>query len=43
MAYNYLFKFVLIGDTNTGKTNISSMFTENRFISEHRTTIGIEF
>ena len=43
MAYNYLFKFVLIGDTNTGKTNILSMFTDNRFISEHNTTIGVEF
>ncbi|KRW98587.1 P-loop containing nucleoside triphosphate hydrolase [Pseudocohnilembus persalinus] len=42
-SYNYLFKFIIIGDSNVGKSCILSQFTEGRFKNEHDPTIGVEF
>ena len=36
-------KLVLVGDSNVGKTNIVSRFVRNRFSSETRNTIGVDF
>jgi small GTP-binding protein len=41
--YDYLYKFVLIGDSGVGKSNISSMFIRNEFNTESKSTIGVEF
>ncbi|EGR31194.1 hypothetical protein IMG5_116200 [Ichthyophthirius multifiliis] len=41
--YNYLFKFILIGNTCVGKSCLLSQFTEGRFKKEHDATIGVEF
>nr|BAJ21304.1 Rab-family small GTPase Rab2E [Tetrahymena thermophila] len=41
--YDYLFKFIIIGNTSVGKSCILSQFTENRFKREHDATIGVEF
>jgi hypothetical protein len=41
--YEYLFKIVLIGDSNVGKSNILSRFTHNEFFLESKSTIGVEF
>ena len=38
-----LFKIVVIGDTNTGKTNIITRYTSNQFDEVSRPTIGVEF
>ena len=38
--YDYLFKIVLIGDTQVGKSNLLSRFTRNEFNLESKTTIG---
>ena len=43
MAYNYLFKYIIIGDSPVGKTNILLQFIERRFNSVHDITIGVEF
>lgn len=34
---------VLVGDSGVGKTNLLSRFTKNEFLSESKSTIGVEF
>lgn len=41
--YHYILKFIIIGDSSVGKSNILLRFTDNRFHSSHDTTIGVEF
>lgn len=43
MDYNELYKFVLVGDSGVGKSNISSMFIRKEFNVECKSTIGVEF
>jgi len=43
MKYAYLFKYIIIGDTNTGKSCLLLQFTDNRFEPAHNLTIGVEF
>ncbi len=41
--YSYLFKYIIIGDSNVGKSSIVLRLTDNRFQSNHDFTIGVEF
>ena len=41
--YEILIKFLLIGDSSVGKSNLLSRFTKNEFSHETKTTIGVEF
>ena len=41
--YDYLFKVVLIGESNVGKSNLLSRFTRDEFNLESKSTIGVEF
>mmetsp|Transcript_57934 Transcript_57934/g.116146 ORF Transcript_57934/g.116146 Transcript_57934/m.116146 type:complete len:216 (+) Transcript_57934:60-707(+) len=41
--FDYLFKVVLLGDSNVGKSNLLSRFTRDEFDQESRSTIGVEF
>jgi len=41
--YNYLFKIVIIGDHNCGKSCILLRFAENTFRDDHVTTLGVDF
>ena len=41
--YNYLFKFIIIGDTNVGKSCLMLQFVERKFKSYVDPTIGVEF
>lgn len=41
--YDYLFKFIIIGDSNVGKSCLLLRFTEEKFKSEHEPTLGVEF
>jgi|Transcript_88010 small GTP-binding protein len=43
MAYAYMFKYIVIGDTSVGKSCLLLQFTDKRFRSEHDVTIGVEF
>lgn len=43
MSYNYLFKIVVIGDHNCGKSCILLRFAENTFRDDHVTTLGVDF
>lgn len=42
-SYNYLFKYILIGDSNVGKTCLLLQFIDKRFREEQDATIGVEF
>ena len=41
--YSYLLKYIIIGDSSVGKTNLLMKFTHNKFTDEYRATIGVEF
>ncbi|XP_060579696.1 ras-related protein Rab-11B-like [Ruditapes philippinarum] len=41
--YDYLYKVVVVGDTETGKSNILSRFTKDEFKEKICATIGVEF
>jgi len=43
MAYSYLFKYIIIGDTGVGKSCLLLQFTDKRFQPVHDLTIGVEF
>ncbi|KAK9117371.1 hypothetical protein Sjap_016318 [Stephania japonica] len=43
MSYDYLFKFIIIGDTGVGKSCLLLQFTDQRFQPVHDLTIGVEF
>lgn len=40
---DHLFKLVLIGDSEVGKSNLLLRFTKDSFSLDSRTTIGVEF
>jgi small GTP-binding protein len=41
--YDYLFKYIIIGDTGVGKSCLLLQFTDKRFLPTHDLTIGVEF
>ncbi len=43
MSINYIFKIVIAGDTNTGKTSFCDLIQGNSFKQKTVPTIGIEF
>jgi Ras-related protein Rab-2A len=42
-AYDYLFKYIIVGDTGVGKSCVLLQFTDKRFYPVHDLTIGVEF
>jgi len=42
-TYNYLFKFLIIGNAGTGKSCLLHQFIENKFKHDTNHTIGVEF
>lgn len=40
--YDHLFKFLLIGDSNVGKTSIILRFTAGEFRESLRNTVGVD-
>ncbi len=43
LEYDYIFKYILVGDASVGKSTILSMFVNNQFKSESNPTMGVEF
>eukprot|EP01119_Soliformovum_irregulare_P010011 TRINITY_DN2424_c0_g1_i5.p1 TRINITY_DN2424_c0_g1~~TRINITY_DN2424_c0_g1_i5.p1 ORF type:complete len:243 (-),score=29.40 TRINITY_DN2424_c0_g1_i5:44-772(-) len=43
MSYDYLFKYIIIGDSGVGKSCLLLQFTDKRFQPAHDLTIGVEF
>lgn len=41
--YDYILKFIIVGDSCVGKSNILSNFTDKHFHTTHEMTIGVEF
>lgn len=41
--YDALFKVVIFGDSGSGKTTLRKRFMTNKFISDSRQTIGVDF
>lgn len=41
--YDYLFKFILVGDSSVGKSCILFQFVDEDFNDKTEPTIGIEF
>ena len=41
--YDYLVKFLLIGDSGVGKSSILKRFSEDQFIENYISTIGVDF
>jgi len=41
--YEYIFKYIIIGDMGTGKSCLLHSFTERKFIADSPHTIGVEF
>ena len=41
--YNFLFKFIIIGDTHVGKSNVLLRFSEDIFQDSFQPTIGVDF
>ena len=43
IKYDYLIKYIIIGDTYVGKSNLLIKFTHGIFKEEYEATIGVEF
>ena len=43
ISYNYLFKVLLVGDPNVGKSSLLSRYIDNVFNEDTTTSIGIDF
>jgi Ras-related protein Rab-14 len=43
IPYEFIFKYIVIGDVGVGKTCLLHQFTEHRFLSDSAHTIGVEF
>ena len=42
-AFDFLFKIILIGDTNVGKTCVVHSFKSGVFLERQQNTIGVDF
>ena len=42
-GYDYLFKFIIVGDASVGKSNLLSQFTDRKFQPAYDKTIGVEY
>ena len=42
-GYDYLLKYIIIGDVNVGKTNLLLRYAHGQFRSDYNTTVGVEF
>ncbi|KRX11096.1 P-loop containing nucleoside triphosphate hydrolase [Pseudocohnilembus persalinus] len=43
MSYDYLFKYIIIGDSGVGKSSLLLRFMNDKFNEQHEITVGVEF
>ncbi len=41
LEFDYIFKYILVGDASVGKSTILSMFVNNQFNNESNPTMGV--
>ena len=41
--FHYLFKYIIIGDSAVGKSNLLLQYCHNKFNDDYQATIGVEF
>lgn len=41
--YDYIYKYITIGDTGVGKSSMTTQYIDNRFSKDYSMTIGVEF
>ena len=42
-SYNYLLKYIIIGDSSVGKSNLLLRYAHDKFNEDYQATIGVEF
>ena len=43
LNFHYMLKYIIIGDSSVGKSNILLNYLKGKFYDEHQPTIGVEF
>lgn len=43
LDYDYIFKYILIGDASVGKSTLLHMFVNETYVAESNPTMGVEF
>lgn len=43
MEYDYLIKFLTLGNSGVGKTSFLHQYTDGKFLSKFISTVGIDF
>jgi small GTP-binding protein len=43
MSYDYLFKYVIVGETGVGKSAFSDRYVDNKFVYNYEPTLGVDF
>lgn len=43
MNYDYIFKYIIVGDSGVGKSCMLLRFVDGRYATDHDITIGVEF
>lgn len=43
LDFDYIFKYILIGDASVGKSTILNMFINNAYVPDNNPTMGVEF
>jgi GTPase SAR1 family protein len=41
LDFDYIFKYILIGDSSVGKSTILSMFINNSYLADSNPTMGV--
>lgn len=43
MSYDFIFKFIIIGDSNVGKSSLMTKFIYDSMINDYESTVGVDF
>ena len=43
LSFNYLLKYIIIGDSSVGKSNLLLRYAHDKFNEDYQATIGVEF
>ena len=43
MSFDFIFKFIIIGDSNVGKSSLMTRFLYDSMINDYESTVGVDF